>query len=265
MSKSLSTPCSATAKRPRPSPRGIAAAAALFCALGLGHGLSAAQSVNVAVTGVGEVCMLSNTDPGVCTGGLVLNGNIRFDVIGTASDISTYEASGSQWVQTSFDLHWTGASSGSFVSIEGPTAENSHFTMVYDGYPYFTDHGPSDMLYTGTAQAVQLGNNPPRGMYASGYVDRRTLDRDDWLTGLGFDTSLGLAPGVGAQNTVSLYWAIYELVGDQAVMLPGAYSATFQLNSWNVSAVPELGTGVLLMLGALPLLPAMRRRLNGAE
>ena len=25
---------------------------------------------------------------------------------------------------------------------------------------------------------------------------------------------------------------VHELVGDQAVMLPGAYSATFQLNSW---------------------------------
>lgn len=184
-----------------------------------------------------------------------LTGTVSVDVYGMPDRSGPGFAIGDNtWVSTFYQLSWTGATSGQFDSSPVLGA-----TFVRDSASVFDNFDSGGRFPPPLFDQVQLENQSERVLERSTDVKNVTIFRyttqTDWLSGLAFPETAGLAPpGIDpadTRNTLAFYE--YHFARDPngvSTFLPGSYFAAFSLTSMTMaSPVPEPGTLTLALVG----------------
>lgn len=242
----------------------LSAIAALTAAL-LAVPVSAAAETVFNITGVGCVSDFVLEDDGIigsgCLGaidqGYSMTGTVTLDVNGVPDFFNTnpVSANGTNWVTSSYQIQWTGPTSGAYDGQLPGANSFDNFAEVYNEIGY------GQGLFTSRAGEVDDGPNQAT-TYA--YLTRLTDPMNgSWLSDLSFVETAGLAPGPNATNL--LYFAILRkttdpVTGENLSVLPGSLTGTFILTSMTITAVPEPGTGALALVGVALLGTVLRKR-----
>ena len=231
-------------------------------ALLAGHGTAGAETV-FNITGTGCVADLvlkgdGSIDSGCFVqlgeGGYSLTGTVTLDVYGAPSTFSTdpLAAGGTNWVTTSFDLYWTGPTSGSYNGQLPGATTFDRTAVVVNGF-VSSAIGYEQELASFDGRTVDDGANQSSNTaslirYTTDPTSGAWLPKDD----LTFVETAGLAPGPNATNVLSfLTIKIIQDVatGNVLALFPGSRSGTFLLTSMTIAAIPEPDTGLLALVG----------------
>ncbi len=184
-------------------------------------------------------------------GGYSMTGTVTIDVHGAPDAFSAapFAATGQNWVTTTFDIHWTGPTSGSFAG-NLPRSQASVFNDIGGGGGYFqyvyafAGYGLDDgQTHTAISADLSRSTDPTIGSW---------LNKGD----LTFVETAGLAPGPGAINQIhfsTLKWTLDNSTGKIVEVFPGSRTGDFDLTSMTIAAVPEPDTGLLTLAGVAVL------------
>ena len=197
---------------------------------------------------VGQGCFVQ-----IGQGGYTMTGTVTLDVVGVPDLVTSTAAGGANWVVSSYQIQWSGPTSGSFNShLPGATSVESSTFVLNDSI--------DETLFSASYSAIDVG--PSRVTTAVSLL--RYTDVGTWLSDLSFDLTKGLAPGAGARNWLDFSTLSYTpnlATGDISEVLPDSVAGAFLVTSITVNAVPESGTLALLAIGVVALGWTHRRRL----
>lgn len=250
--------------RSRSVPSSLPAIAALAAAL-LAAPVTATAATVFNVTGVGCVSNYFLDQEGLIDSGCKgandqvysLTGTVTLDVIGVPDFFPANPASanGTNWVTSSYQIQWTGPTSGTYDGQLSGATSFEDYAEVYNelGYGQALNASRHRAVDDGANQAVTIAS-----------LMRNTYPTNvSWLSDLSFVETAGLAPGPDAFNFLefrTLNRLINPDTGENLAVLPGSLEGGFILTSMTVAAVPEPGTGVLALVGVAFLALAVRRR-----
>lgn len=227
--------------------------------------MTATAETEFNITGVGCVSNYVLQQDGLigsgCFGaidqGYSMTGTVTLDVNGVPDGFNTNPASayGNNWVASSYQIQWTGPTSGTY---DGQLPGTNSFQNTAEVY---NEIGFGQELFTSRLGVVDDGPNQA-STYA--YLLRITDPmHGSWLSDLSFVETAGLAPGPNATNWLFVSLLSYTkdpVTGENQALLPGSLSGTFMVTSMTVAAVPEPGTGALALAGVAILGLVLRKR-----
>ncbi len=189
--------------------------------------------------------------------GFSMTGTVTLDVNGVPDFFNTnpVSANGINWVTSSYQIQWTGPTSGTYDGQLSGANSFEYFAEVYNEIGY------GQGFYTLRSGEVDDG---PNQASTFAYLTRLTDPMNgSWLSDLSFVETAGLAPGPNANNL--LFFAILRkttdpVTGLNQTVLPGSLAGTFIVTSMTVAAVPEPGTGALALVGIAILGVVLRKR-----
>lgn len=165
-------------------------------------GAAAAQAAPVTYdfTGTGTVCTYGGVGMNQsCASDQTFTGTITFDVLAASpsgpdagTDGSTYAYDSDDWVKSDFVIQWN----GNTVS-PAPLPDQVQAVLAAEVY---NDYLGEDSMFSGELY-MAVGST---GLFTSSWASllRKTADTS-WLSGVSFDATAGLAPGIGAVNDIA--------------------------------------------------------------
>lgn len=233
---------------------------ALLTAALVGAPAPASAKTTFNVTGVGCVFDVTLSAGGTMTSGCFgkpsdfgynMTGTVTIDAHGApdAFSASPFAAFGQNWVTATFDLHWTGPSSGSFsTNLPGVGA-----TVINDV------NGSGGYQQSMVAIVGDVATNGPTFTAISADLSRMAdAAIGSWLKkgDLSFVEAAGLAPGPAAINQIhfqTLKWTLDPDTGNIVEVFPGSRTGDFDLTSMTIAAVPEPDTSLVMLAGVAAL------------
>jgi len=242
----------------------LPAVAALTAVL-LGGPIATRAETVFNITGVGCVSNYVLQPNGVigsgCFGpidqGYSMTGTVTLDVHGAPDGTNSNPASsyGINWVRSSYEIQWTGPTSGAYDGELSGTTSFEKYAEVYNEIGYGQE------LYSSDYSAIDDGPNQA-STYA--YLIRITdPTTSSWLSDLSFVETAGLAPGPNETNWLYISRLSYTkdvATGEIQAVLPGSLSGTFIVTS--MTAVPEPGMSAQALAGVAVLGLFHRRRVG---